>query len=238
MLFYLDLLSLEECQAVRAALYAMRNAWIPRNPANPGSCFTVGPAAYMDVCSSPQPEVDYYQRAVLYNALFAERLDFLYQRLATALAEYLGAPVRYADAHAWPGFHIFIGEAITSASRAPAHFDLQFHRLRWPCALDPVPALAFTLPIALPCVGGGLDVWSITPGDLEDAQRRGLMDDLQSYKERKARTFCPYTLGRLALHSGTLLHRIGAVSGITEEDERITLQGHGVRIDGTWILHW
>jgi hypothetical protein len=238
MLTYLDLLSSEECQAVRTALYAMKDAWIQRNPSNPGFCFTVGPAAYIDACSSPQPEVDYYGRAVHNNTLLDKRFGPIYQRLATTLAEHLHAPVGYADHLAWPGFHIFVGEAIASASRAPAHFDLQFQHLRWPRPLDPGPALAFTLPITLPRAGGGLDVWNITPADLEKAQRRGLVDDLQSYKTRKIQTFYPYVVGCLALHSGTILHRIGAVSCIEAEDERITLQGHGVKIGGTWILHW
>jgi hypothetical protein len=35
-----------------------------------------------------------------------------------------------------------------------------------------------------------------------------------------------------------LLHRLGRVDKIRDDDERITLQGHGVRINGTWILHW
>jgi hypothetical protein len=238
MLTYLDLLSSEECQAVRTSLYGMKDAWIQRNPANPGLCFTIGPAAYIDACSSPSPEMDYYQRAVHYNALLGRHFGQLYQRVAAALTDHLRAPVRYADDQAWPGFHIFVGEAIVSASRAPAHFDLQFQKLRWPRPLDPGPALAFTLPITLPRAGGGLDVWNITPRELENAQRRGLVDDLQSYKTRKPQTFYPYAVGCLAVHSGAILHRIGAVSSITAEDERITLQGHGVKISGSWILHW
>jgi hypothetical protein len=94
------------------------------------------------------------------------------------------------------------------------------------------------MPIVLPKAGGGLDSWNVTPNDVTRMVQLGQEPDLDKVKETKFKSFHPYKLGTLSLHSGLLLHRLGRVEKIRDDDERITLQGHGVRINGTWILHW
>ena len=162
----------------------------------------------------------------------------LYAALRTALEAHLGVPVAYTDVFALPGFHIFMGDAIASAARAPVHFDGQYQYLPWETPLDLVPPISFTLPISLPAAGGGLDLWNLTPHDVRRASDMGMDTDVNRIKDRKHKTFHPYALGVMALHSGLLLHRIGDVGPMSVLDQRITLQGHGVRVGGTWILHW
>jgi hypothetical protein len=48
----------------------------------------------------------------------------------------------------------------------------------------------------------------------------------------------PYTVGRVVVHSGHLLHQAAGVTKVAVTDERITLQGHGVFADGAWRLYW
>jgi hypothetical protein len=42
----------------------------------------------------------------------------------------------------------------------------------------------------------------------------------------------------MMLHSGHILHQIAPVAETDPEDERITLQGHGLYCAGTWFLYW
>ena len=42
----------------------------------------------------------------------------------------------------------------------------------------------------------------------------------------------------MALHAGHLLHQIAPGTALQPQDERITLQGHGVYVDGAWRLYW
>lgn len=162
----------------------------------------------------------------------------MYERIRAALEEQLGEPVRYTEQFALPGFHIFLGQAIARAAGAPVHFDQQYQFLPWRRTLNPVPPISFTMAVALPRSGGRLDTWNVTPEDVTRWVGLGIEPDLMKIKDRKFRTFHRYRLGTLALHSGLLLHRIGDVPKIADSDERITLQGHGVRVNGTWILHW
>jgi hypothetical protein len=47
-----------------------------------------------------------------------------------------------------------------------------------------------------------------------------------------------YVPGRMVLHDGLMLHAIGAAPAARATGHRITLQGHGVRLDGRWRLYW
>jgi hypothetical protein len=216
----------------------LRPKWIARGTTGVTEFYSLGTACYLDFCCSENPEADYLKGAPVANRPLARAFSAMYERIRAAIEEHLGEPVRYTDRFALPGFHIFLGQAIARAAGAPVHFDQQYQYLPWRRRLDPLPPISFTMPVALPRVGGGLDTWNVTPEDVTRLVQMGLEPDLDKIKERKFRTFHPYSLGSLALHSGLLLHRIGGVSKIRDDDERITLQGHGVRVDGTWVLHW
>ena len=48
----------------------------------------------------------------------------------------------------------------------------------------------------------------------------------------------PYRIGGLVLHSGHKVHQIAPANDGQRGDERITLQGHGIRCGGVWNLYW
>jgi arginine/lysine/ornithine decarboxylase len=48
----------------------------------------------------------------------------------------------------------------------------------------------------------------------------------------------PYKIGELILHSGHILHQAAAGINLQPQDERITIQGHGVFSQGSWHLYW
>ena len=61
---------------------------------------------------------------------------------------------------------------------------------------------------------------------------------VEEIAQSRTRTFHPYTPGVLMLHSGHTLHQIAAVDQAYPDDERITLQGHGLYCDGAWTIYW
>lgn len=224
--------------SVLARVMALRGSWTGRGDRDRTQFHTLGAASYLDFCCSDDPRRDYLERAPEENTLLWLEFDDLYESLRSTLENHLGEPVAFTDVFALPGFHIFMGEAIASAARAPVHFDGQYQYLPWERPLDLVPPISFTLPISLPAAGGGLDLWNLTPHDVRRAGDMGMDTDIDRIKDRKHKTFHPYSRGVMALHSGLLLHRIGDVGPMGPQDHRITLQGHGVRVDGTWLLHW
>lgn len=238
MMRYLPVLDPVECRKVRDDIHALRRRWLDRSRGSLQQFFTLGAVTYIDVCSSDRPQADYYARAPGQNRLLRRNFGGLYEALKKTLKAAVGEPIQFASGLAMPGFHIFLGRAIEAASTATVHFDMQYMALRWKQKLDSVPPLSFTLPIALPRAGGGLDVWPITSEAYEEACARGIAGELDEFKDRKTHAFYEYRLGQLSVHSGLVLHRVGWVDGITEADERITLQGHAVRIGGVWQLHW
>lgn len=234
----LPLFTAAETAGLHRQVLRRRRDWIPRGTTGITEFHTLGVATYLDFCCSDDPETDYLGRAPTANRVLARSFAGLYRRLRDALQRHLGEPVRYTRRFALPGFHIFLGQAIDRAAGAPVHFDQQYQYLPWEADLDPVPPLSFTLPVALPAAGGGLDLWHMTPDDVTRAVALGIEPDLDRLKERRFRIPHPYRAGSLALHSGLMLHRIGTAPVIRDDDERITLQGHAVRIRGTWVLHW
>ena len=83
-------------------------------------------------------------------------------------------------------------------------------------AVDLKSAFSFTLPIKLPVHGGGLSIWNA--------------------KFEKERIL--YTPGEIFVHPGNLMHQIAGQPFVEPGDQRITLQGHGIKVDGKTILYW
>ena len=94
--------------------------------------------------------------------------------------------------------------------------------------------LSFTLSVALPARGSGLNTWDIRYDEyrnLNTAERARL-------RASQIKEYHPYKLGQAVLHSGLQLHQIAPSQEFEPGDERITLQGHGIRRDGVWQLYW
>jgi hypothetical protein len=234
---YHRVLGEEECRESRSTLWKLRDYWIERGRHDPADFFTLGVATYLDVLSSSQPEKDYYQRLSEYNALLQEQFGVLLLRVAEVIQSTLGQPVVLAQDLALPGFHIFLGQAIFRAGTAAAHLDMQYEALRWPKRWDEAPPISFTLPIELPVAGAGLTTWPVE-GDLDVDPADIPTEDKPVYNDQDLTVTYPYIRGFLVLQRGHVLHRIAPISSVRIEDERITLQGHGLRCGGEWILYW
>ncbi len=145
----------------------------------------------------------------------------------------MGQPVSYGEEYALPGFHIFIFEGADQTNDQPssrAHFDLQ-----WMHAMPggrPEETLSFTLPIEEPSGGCSLAIWPVHFETVE----RGF--DALKYAGRKPPQTLYYARGNMVVHDGLLLHAIGRASIAAPVGYRITFQGHGAKLAGSWWLYW
>jgi hypothetical protein len=189
---------------------------------------------------SREPSPRYSEILVDTNPVLREHFHWLYSRLLYKLSMYLQAVVRTADELALPGFHVWEGLNVPT-SPLSIHFDLQYMSIPWPDArrADRSRPLSFTLPIALPRGGGGLNSWDLSyEAQSASSQATGRFMSPDEMTRDRPRTFHSYTQGVLTLHSGHTLHQIAAIDRAYPDDERITLQGHALHCDGAWTIYW
>jgi hypothetical protein len=232
----LPVLTEEEAATVRDAVHGLRDHWIARG-SEPAAFFTLGTPSYLDIAEAPGTGM-YEKHGIAGRPLLWERFERLYDLVGDALRRHLGAPVRYADHLALPGFHIWLEAAIFLKPQAPVHFDLQYRSLNWPPGTDTSRLLSFTLPLRLPAAGGGLNLWDATYDEFQRALERGWIETAADLTRFHPLRYVPYTPGHLFVHSGHVLHQVAPSSRVEAGDERLTLQGHGVWCDGQWLLYW
>ncbi len=238
MLTQIPLLDPGECDRVSEDVCDLRAQWIPRGR-QPASFFTLGVASYQDLPSPAEdiPRRDYYREAPIFNALILDRFGWLLRRVQGVLEAFLGMSTQFSPHLGLPGFHIFDYLAIPTTDVASIHFDLQYQLINWsdgapsPDFTDPI---SFTLPTRLPKGGGGMNGWDLTYEEMI----RGRHLDVASFLGSRCKTFHPHSVGMLAIHSGHRLHQIAGVADVRPGDQRITLQGHGLRRGGDWVLYW
>lgn len=226
----LPLLDAAVCAATVETVFALQAHWIQRHPAAP--FFTLGAASYLDAADA-EGRAAYEARAAHDAPVLDGAFGELYAQVAAALTARLDEPVGLAPRQARPGFHVFLAHPAFQQPVARVHCDLQHELLDWGGQV-PDGTLSFTLAVELPADGGGMDVWALAQADWVAATPP---ERLQALKTAPRRDLA-YQVGDLVLHSGELVHRIAATPVLRPEDRRITLQGHGVRLDGRWLLYW
>jgi hypothetical protein len=211
-----------ECDAVRDAVMALRPAWTARDPQLP--FYTLGAASYLDAVGDAPA---YARLAAAGNPLLQTHFGWLHARVAGLLSQALGAPVALAGHLALPGFHVFLASRVFEQAIASVHCDLQYRLHDWRgLQADLTQPLSFTLPVALPRHGGGLHTWDLS------------LAEWSAQAQPPAPTRHAYRRGHLVLHAGHLLHQIAPGRDLQGDDQRITLQGHGVLAGGVWRLYW
>ena len=228
-------LTADEARRVVEDVYAERPRWATHNAGTGHEFHTLGAAIYL---SAGERQFERYEpTARTLNTVLIERFGWVHERLRDAVSSVVGAPVRFDDRLARPGFHIFLHHRDHRPENAKAHFDLQYRHVDWTRfgAADIDSPLSMTLALALPRSGGGLLVWTISLGEI-----LGMNDDARAVhmRARRRATMHAYTVGSLAVHSGHQLHRIASTPDPQPGDQRITMQAHAVRVDGTWLMYW
>lgn len=230
MKFEVDLLTEEECLKVRSTVHELKEFWIPRHPTLP--FYTLGLASPYDV---PKDKQGYYKQAKHYNSILREHLGWLYERLTETLKNLLQAPTSYPDNLALPGFHIFLAHKEFEQPMGTVHCDKSY-MFHWDSSqkVDFSNPISFTQTISLPKFGGGMYMWDLQYDEVKGLEHR----EIEQLASRKKKSFHPYKRGGLILHSGHIVHQIAPINNLQPEDERITLQGHGVLYQNAWQLHW
>jgi hypothetical protein len=244
-----DVCTPAECASVRAALEELRPHWIQRHPVAP--FYTMGASNYFDIAFNPV--LPYYRMAARYNAMLLEHLGWFYTKLTEAIAEHLGEPAAYRQNLALPGFHIFLSDKSFAQPKelthlewfrakgkedvvgSAMHCDTAHHVVDWGGSeVDLANPISITISIVLPQAGAGLQYWDFglekTDGLPQAALREMLIQSPRHYH--------PYRVGGMAIHSGLRYHQMAPMPDMEPGDERITLQGHGVRCQGVWQLFW
>lgn len=204
-----------DCAAIAARLREVRAHWTERGSA----FFTLGAATYLDVCGGGGNSGRYDFIRAQSNPLLLKRFGDLLESVRTALERDTGQTCRFESSLALPGFHIFLAPSLHQRFRDNLHLDLQHNYLPFDANLF-TPTLTFTLPVAVPAAGAGIEFCF-----RNDRDPRGTL-----HVE-------PYRLGELLIHSGRALHRRAHLAA-TDLCERITLQGHGLFLNGAWTLYW
>jgi hypothetical protein len=202
-----------DCAALARTVLDLSGHWLDRHPLAP--FYTLGAAAYLDAAASRET---YEARAAATNPVLDRYFAGCQARLCDGLAALLGAPVGLDPdpRHARPGFHIYRASPFFAFDVASLHTDRQHGLLDWPGGGPGDDAvLSLTLALAQP-PGSGLRLWS----DGVDRAPREIA----------------YRLGELVVHDGLTPHQ--AVLMPRAAGDRITLQGHAVRIGGAWRVYW
>lgn len=222
------LFSALECRDIQRRVLNLRERWITRSD---HGFYSLATASYLD---APGHRAEYRDRARSTNPLLLAEFGDVYRAVATFFEGLLFAPVRITDELALPGFHIFeFGRCGPwGDSAAPrAHFDLQ-----WMDALpgtQPDGTLSFTVAISQPPAGAAMEVWPLQYMNI-GMITTPVADWAASHPSRRLE----YADGGITVHDGNVLHAIGARSAGEPAGLRLTLQGHGVQVDGAWTLYW
>jgi len=219
---------------VREGIHALRDEWKQWRFEAPH--FTLGAASSFEGIKLGFSA--YQERARHLNPLLVGRFGRLYERLLDVLSHELATPCFFDEDIARPGFQIFLGDEIFRLPVAHLHFDVQYEAIGWrryPGA-DPEGQLSLTLAIRLPACGAGLWTWPLYHQDLPPMQP----GDTSWFFSMKGleREHHPYTEGWMILHSGHQLHQVAAMPGMTEGDERLTLQAHALPTSRGYLLYW
>lgn len=233
----IDLLDAEERARATDLVYALRPHWEQRMPEAP--FFSLGAACYFDATNPATRETQYYAKAARLNAILDEHFGWLYAKVMRSIEGRLGGKCAFKPRAARPGFHVVLPVPLFRHPIAKVHADLQFLLLDWSDHPQPDfsnPA-SFTVAIALPRGGGGLNTWDVPYESVRGLSPQEVTDRVSSIPPE----YLPYRPGGMLLHPGLTLHQIAPLPEIEpgdSRDARITLQGHAIRSDGTWWLHW
>jgi len=224
----LPLLTPKECGDLWARIQRLRAHWIRRPGFGNAAFHTLGLACYLDIGPvSDSAEAPYASGVRASNRLLATEFPDLYGRVAETLEGALGAAVEYTSRWALPGFHILDGSVLAAAAEVSPHLDTQHERLSLGGGEPPDGVSSFTVAVALPAGGGGLEYWP----------RETPSEDLAGADAREPQ-YLPYELGRLYLHTEKILHRIASGGTAAASGARVTLQGHGILRGSRWELYW
>ena len=259
----LDILDQEGIDNTLERIDLLQEWWIPRgiysgkekkfapDEDNPIDFHTIGAATYMD-----DPMI-YEMIKEEASPMMKEYFEWLYGVIEYHLYDAIG-PCRINGDLAPPGFHIFgakpeqepkpASKEYLERPCATIHYDEQHlsHKGLWSdyeasdATVDLENTLSFTLCLAAPDTGAGLSTWeeeSVKCYDLNDDYSNHVKSlEYGGYGPPDA--VIPYIPGKMFYWIGALKHQMSPGFNLGLHDKRITLQGHGVKVNDTWELYF
>lgn len=223
------LLTPAECNQASATVLGLRRHWLACREVHPH--FVLGAWTFQHATSGVKR---YYEIAARYNPILREHFGFVYDRLAKSLSTFLAAPVAYHDRMGLPTFKVFLASGSREAALGHPHFDYPMCRpFRWAAPKRPEKEfITFVMPVAMPGAGAGIDVWDF---DVEAHEK--LSPARQAFELSCGHRHHPYRLGALTIQRGYVYHRAAGTTAFATSEARITLQGHGIKRSGKWVLY-
>lgn len=236
-----DFLDESACADVVQQVNGLQDRWTRRS--GNVEFFTLGTASYLDgpifSFRRNKSRDDYLSASAATNSILSSQFGDLYRDLLAFLEEQLQEPASYDEHLSLPGFHIFEfdgSEAEVGDPSERAHFDMQF--MRAIPGVTPDATISFTLPLQQPSGGAGLAIWQLRREELLQQRRSGERPSVRTYARQNPCERLKYTVGRMIMFDGFLLHAIDSPYVCAPSGQRITLQGHGIRNDGRWTIYW
>ncbi len=215
-----DVFSIDECERIRAGVHNLKPLWDEER-------YRLGAGI-----SYYKPTALYYAASKQMNPVLNKHFAWMYEKLLQKLSTGLDCKVRFREDLALPGFNIYCGPVDFSTVVYNKHLDLQYLDLNWdpPGSADVESTISFTIPIAAPLHGTGLNIWDVTQISAEE------IEDTDALSQDKA-IYQSYKLGVAAIHDGKHYHQMSITEKWTPTDERITLQGHGLKQNGALVIY-
>jgi hypothetical protein len=221
--FSADLFTAPEVTRIREAVDTVPARFRHRREDSPGeqALITIGAPLYRN-----RDVLDEYRAAARSsNRELYRHFRLAHERIAAFFEHRYGVPVVYAEDLAVPGFHVFSFEYPGSFPGGGWHMDGMAFQVPFFAdrRAEIEGVLNFTVPFEIPDGGSGMNFEDSIPGSLTPGGG--------------AAVTLPFRPGAMLFTEADHWHRIGD-SHCLSPGRRITMQGHGLRFRGRWVLFW
>jgi len=211
----IDVFTHDECASITEEVLKLDDFLVDRD-----TFWTLGAATYQDDPKAYPAIANAFN--VINRAAFGRMHDAINQKLSDSFDKPVG---HFSRGVGLPSFHLF--DHTSNGVKGHPHIDEPYTRIDL-TGIEWDTPFTFTLPVAIPTAGAGIDFW----WDATDKEVEAYMAE-DTLPEPD---FVPYELGKLYVHDGKTPHRIASVAPIPEGEIRLTLQGHGIHVtDGILV---
>ncbi len=262
-----NFLTVEESKRVEDNVNSLDKLWLNRSMCKPHVPFwTLGAVTYLEGCDSIQKY--HQHRKVLNPVLrkkFSWLYSIFEQKMSEQLGDLVVCDDNLAlpGFHIFgPKKGVVMNREecfFLQQPLASIHTDIQYkeHQSYWDQfnEVDLTNVLSFTMAIKLPTHGGGLYIWDWAEFDQEMIdtfnfqhnddkvsvlKNKYLWDNgsVNGYDPKDEPLYEEYIEGNMVYFIGHLVHQIAPAKKCEPTDQRITLQGHGVKCDGIWRCYF
>lgn len=201
----------------------------------PTTFYTLGTSTYLDMKDA------HGEHAEATNKLLLENFSDMYEILLPCLSRALNEKVLFRPGLNIPGFHIFDAKDLPKqgvSGGGSVHRDYPDYSSEF--TFKYIRPFSFTVLLQAPSKGAGLNYWDDEALDEEITYFQtfcGMTEDMRERVELKSK-YLEYNVGELVIHDGKTLHQVANMVKVEEDEQRITIQGHGVLTDDGYVVYF